>query len=141
MKYSIQLLSILIITMAVALASCSSTEKQDDSNLISDTSVPSTEATDTGDTSSYRVMKEKYEQFSMELIDYVGSDNFYQWVESMEKPNIVDFVQHFQIPQDTFTGLVRKNYDQETQAYYCEVFQEDLTLSEIQDRMGYSLMK
>ena len=78
---------------------------------------------------------ERYHQISSGLISYVGNEAFEEWLSQRDYYTIVEFIEYFKIPKDVFTELVRIDYTPE----FCESFAPELTLSEIQDILGYSL--
>ena len=91
---------------------------------------------DTGDVSPDFSIDERYHSISGELIDYVGDEAYEGWRQVRQKNfTILEFIEYFKIPKDVFTELVRIDYTPE----FCESFAPELTLSEIQDILGYSL--
>lgn len=78
---------------------------------------------------------ERYHSISSALIDYVGDEAYAEWQQVRQKNfTILEFIEYFKIPKDVFTELVRPELTPE----FCESFAPELTLSEIQDMLGYS---
>ncbi|MCI8602380.1 MAG: hypothetical protein HFE45_12465, partial [Oscillospiraceae bacterium] len=75
----------------------------------------------------------------IELINYVGEDILSAWESSGAEFNIHSFIEFTQIPQSTFTSIMRPEYPEETLTNFREIFGEELTLSELQDMLGFSL--
>lgn len=89
---------------------------------------------DTGGVAPDFSVDERYKSISSSLIGYVGQEAFEEWIGQEENINIFTFIQYFKIPKDIFTQLVRYDLTPE----FCESFAPELTLSEIQDMLGYS---
>lgn len=89
---------------------------------------------DTGGVAPDFSVDERYKSISSSLIGYVGQEAFEEWIGQEENINIFTFIQYFKIPKDIFTQLVRYDLTPE----FCESFAPELTLSEIQDILGYS---
>ena len=82
---------------------------------------------------------ERYTSIDIELINYVGEDILSAWESSGAEFNIHSFIEFTQIPQSTFTSIMRPEYPEETLTNFREIFGEELTLSELQDMLGFSL--
>lgn len=82
---------------------------------------------------------ERYTSIDIELINYVGEDILSAWESSGAEFNVHSFIEFTQIPQSTFTSIMRPEYSEETLAGFRETFGEELTLSELQDMLGFSL--
>lgn len=82
---------------------------------------------------------ERYTSIDIRLIRYVGEDILSAWESSGAEFNVHSFIEFTQIPQSTFTSIMRPEYSEETLAGFRETFGEELTLSELQDMLGFSL--
>ena len=82
---------------------------------------------------------ERYTSIDIELINYVGEDILSAWESSGAEFNVHSFIEFTQIPQSTFTSIMRPEYPEETLTNFREIFGEELTLSELQDMLGFSL--
>ena len=82
---------------------------------------------------------ERYTAIDIRLSRYVGSEIYTAWKESGAEFNVHSFIEFTQIPQSTFTSIMRPEYPEETLTNFREIFGEELTLSELQDMLGFSL--
>ena len=82
---------------------------------------------------------ERYTSIDIELINYVGEDILSAWESSGAEFNVHSFIEFTQIPQSTFTSIMRPEYPEETLTNFRKIFGEELTLSELQDMLGFSL--
>ena len=82
---------------------------------------------------------ERYTAIDIQLSRYVGSEIYTAWKESGAEFNVRSFIEFTQIPQSTFTSIMRPEYPEETLTNFREIFGEELTLSELQDMLGFSL--
>ena len=82
---------------------------------------------------------ERYTSIDIRLIRYVGEDILSAWESSGAEFNVHSFIEFTQIPQSTFTSIMRPEYPEETLTNFREIFGEELTLSELQDMLGFSL--
>ena len=82
---------------------------------------------------------ERYTSIDIRLSRYVGSEIYTAWKESGAEFNVRSFIEFTQIPQSTFTSIMRPEYPEETLTNFREIFGEELTLSELQDMLGFSL--
>lgn len=86
-------------------------------------STPSEDTPDIGGEDICPIHKLMYHSYDNTLINYVGEENAFEWGASLpyigwETMNIVDFVNHFQIPKETFIELTRSGLDDEFLAEY-----------------------
>lgn len=103
------------------VSTSSQTESQNSQDA-ADTS-PSEENSNTGGMNICGTHKMMYHFIDGSLIDYVGMDVFNAWIDSLgydfnewnsdENCNIIAFVEHFQIPKETFISLTRDGIDEE----------------------------
>lgn len=85
-------------------------------------------------------MAEKYSSVDVKLINHVGSDVMDDWMESGSPFTIVSFVNYTGISKSAFMNIMRPEYDDATlQTFRNITGNAEMTMSQLQDRLGYTL--